>query len=78
MSKRSLAALGAAVLVCACSGSEQKTLPMTDARVNALFNHPGLVQLSSDGSILNVVDTGNQVVRQITMDGTTATIGVAR
>src|SRR5712671_1674711 len=40
MSKRSLAALGAAVLVCACSGSEQKTLPMTDARVNALFNTP--------------------------------------
>jgi len=40
MSKRSLAALGAAALWCACSGSEQKTVQMADARVNALFNAP--------------------------------------
>jgi hypothetical protein len=40
MSNRSLAALGAAVLVCACSASEQKPLPMTDARVDALFSTP--------------------------------------
>ena len=40
MSKRSLATLGVAALVCACSASEQKTLQMADARVNALFNAP--------------------------------------
>ena len=40
MSKRFLAALGAAALWCACSGSEQKTVQMADARVNALFNAP--------------------------------------
>ena len=40
MTKRSLAALGASALVCACSASEQKTLPMGDAHVNALFTTP--------------------------------------
>ncbi len=40
MSIRLLATLGAAALVCACSGSEQKTLQVSDARVAALFNSP--------------------------------------
>jgi hypothetical protein len=40
MTKRSLAALGAAALFCACSGSQEKSLPVTDARVDALFSSP--------------------------------------
>src|SRR5712664_86523 len=40
MSMRSLAALGATALVCACSGSEQNMLQSTDARVDALFSTP--------------------------------------
>ena len=40
MSMRSLATLGAAAVACACSGSAQKPLEMTDARVNALFSTP--------------------------------------
>lgn len=40
MSMRSLATLGAAALACACSGSGQKALETTEARVDALFNTP--------------------------------------
>ena len=40
MSMRSFATLGAAALACACSGSAQKTLPVADARVDALFSSP--------------------------------------
>jgi hypothetical protein len=40
MTMRSFAAAGAAAAVCACSGSQQKPLQMSDARVNALFNAP--------------------------------------
>jgi hypothetical protein len=40
MSIRHLATAGAAALACACSGSQQKVLPVADARVDALFNTP--------------------------------------
>jgi len=40
MSMRSLATLGAAALACACSGSEQKMLQVSEARVDALFSTP--------------------------------------
>ncbi|HYS10040.1 MAG TPA: hypothetical protein VEP66_14960 [Myxococcales bacterium] len=40
MSMRFIAALGAAAFAWACSSSEQKTLQLTDARVDALFNAP--------------------------------------
>ena len=40
MSKRFLAALGAAALFCACSASEQRVVQVSDARVDALFNSP--------------------------------------
>ena len=40
MSMRLLAALGAAAFACSCSGSQQKVLQVTDARVDALFNAP--------------------------------------
>jgi hypothetical protein len=40
MSIRHLATAGAVALAGACNGSAQKRLPVTDARVNALFNSP--------------------------------------
>jgi hypothetical protein len=40
MSIRHLATAGAAALACACSGSQQKVLPVADARVDALFKSP--------------------------------------
>lgn len=43
----------------------------------ALFNSPTSLSLSPDGSILNVVDTGNNVIRQISRDGTVITLGSA-
>jgi hypothetical protein len=40
MKMRLVAALGAGALVCSCSGSDQKTVQSTDARVDALFSAP--------------------------------------
>jgi hypothetical protein len=40
MSIRHLATAGAAALACACSGSQEKVLPVADARVDALFSTP--------------------------------------
>lgn len=42
---------------------------------NALFNRPTSISLSPDGTLLNVVDSGNNVVRQVFRDGTVTTLG---
>jgi hypothetical protein len=41
----------------------------------ARFRNPTGVSVSPDGSIVNVVDAGNGLIRQITMNGQTSTIG---
>lgn len=41
----------------------------------ARFRNPTSLSLSPDNSILNVVDSGNGVIRQITMNGVVSTIG---
>lgn len=43
----------------------------------ALFNTPTSLSLSPDGSILNVVDSGNNVIRQVSRDGAVITLGAA-
>ncbi|MBI4852975.1 MAG: IPT/TIG domain-containing protein [Acidobacteria bacterium] len=42
---------------------------------DALFNSPTSISLSPDGSILNVVDSGNNLIRQISSDGMVITLG---
>lgn len=42
---------------------------------NALFNRPTAITLSPDGTLLNVVDSGNNVIRQVFLDGTVTTLG---
>ncbi|MFY9221948.1 MAG: IPT/TIG domain-containing protein [Blastocatellia bacterium] len=41
----------------------------------ALFNSPTSISLSPDGSLLNVVDSGNNVIRQVSRDGVVITLG---
>lgn len=41
----------------------------------ALFNSPTSLSLSPDGTLLNVVDSGNNVIRQVSRDGIVITLG---
>lgn len=43
----------------------------------ALFSNPTNISLSPDGTILNVVDSGNGLIRQVSHDGTVITLGAA-
>ncbi len=60
MSMRIASALGTAALLCACSGSSQKTMQSSDVHVAALFNAPGgvvCIQLVASNAVRSASKT---------------------